>query len=101
MPDSPAVRFAVIGAGALLGGVPTDAATLRKNVTSPGGTTAAGLAVLMGEEGWQPLVDAAIAAARAAPPMNGLVRGRLKGQISQKKRKAARRSTRAAFYLYF
>ncbi len=56
-------RQTVVGAGALLGGVPTDAATLRKNVTSPGGTTAAGLAVLMGEEGWQPLVDAAIAAA--------------------------------------
>lgn len=56
-------RQTVVGAGALLGGVPTDAATLRKNVTSPGGTTAAGLAVLMGEEGWQPLIDAAIAAA--------------------------------------
>lgn len=56
-------RQTVVGAGALLGGVPTDAATLRKNVTSPGGTTAAALAVLMGDQGWQPLIDAAIAAA--------------------------------------
>ncbi len=56
-------RQTIVGAGALLGGVTTDAATLRKNVTSPGGTTAAALAVLMGENGWQPLVDEAIAAA--------------------------------------
>lgn len=56
-------RQTVVGAGALLGGVPTDAATLRKNVTSPGGTTAAALAVLMGDQGWQPLIDEAIAAA--------------------------------------
>lgn len=58
-------RQTIIGAGALLGGVPTDAATLRKNVTSPGGTTAAALGVLMGETGWQPLLDQAIAAATA------------------------------------
>jgi pyrroline-5-carboxylate reductase len=56
-------RQTVVGAGALMGNVPTDAATLRKNVTSPGGTTAAALAVLMGEGGWQPLIDAAVAAA--------------------------------------
>lgn len=56
-------RQTIVGAGALLGSVPTDAATLRKNVTSPGGTTAAALAVLMGDQGWQPLIDEAIAAA--------------------------------------
>ena len=56
-------RQTVVGAGALMGGVPTDAATLRKNVTSPGGTTAAALTVLMGETGWQGLIDEAVAAA--------------------------------------
>ena len=56
-------RQTVVGAGALMGGVLTDAATLRKNVTSPGGTTAAALAVLMGETGWQGLIDEAVAAA--------------------------------------
>ena len=38
-------------------------ATLRKNVTSPGGTTAAALEVLMGDGGLQPLMIRAIAAA--------------------------------------
>ena len=57
-------RQTVVGAGALLGGVPTDAATLRKNVTSPGGTTAAALAVLMDEaRGMKPLMIEAVAAA--------------------------------------
>jgi pyrroline-5-carboxylate reductase len=37
---------------------------LRKNVTSPGGTTAAALEVLMAEDGMQPLFDKAIKAAR-------------------------------------
>jgi pyrroline-5-carboxylate reductase len=36
---------------------------LRQNVTSPGGTTAAALDVLKGEEGLQPLMIRAIAAA--------------------------------------
>ena len=39
------------------------AAQLRTNVTSPGGTTEAALGVLMGGDGWQPLVTKAIAAA--------------------------------------
>jgi pyrroline-5-carboxylate reductase len=43
---------------------PDDASRLRENVTSPGGTTAAALAVLMAEDGMQPLFDAALAAAR-------------------------------------
>jgi pyrroline-5-carboxylate reductase len=35
---------------------------LRQNVTSPGGTTQAALAVLMAADGVQPLFDRAIAA---------------------------------------
>ena len=38
-------------------------ATLRQNVTSPGGTTAAALEVLMGPDGMQPLLIRAVAAA--------------------------------------
>jgi pyrroline-5-carboxylate reductase len=57
-------RETVAGAGELLHQSPDDAARLRQNVTSPGGTTAAALAVLMGEDGMQPLFDEAIAAAR-------------------------------------
>ncbi|MDW9541172.1 pyrroline-5-carboxylate reductase [Sinorhizobium meliloti] len=62
-----AVRLAretVAGAGELLHQSPDDAARLRQNVTSPGGTTAAALAVLMADDGMQPLFDRAIAAAR-------------------------------------
>ena len=40
-----------------------DAATLRQNVTSPGGTTAAALSVLMGRNGFDALLTEAIAAA--------------------------------------
>ncbi|WP_137155795.1 pyrroline-5-carboxylate reductase [Rhizobium sp. FKL33] len=57
-------RATVSGAGELLHQSPGEAAELRKNVTSPGGTTAAALAVLMAEDGLQPLFDAAIKAAR-------------------------------------
>ena len=42
-------RETVAGAGELLHRSTLDAAVLRENVTSPGGTTAAALAVLMGE----------------------------------------------------
>jgi pyrroline-5-carboxylate reductase len=42
---------------------PLDAATLRQNVTSPGGTTAAALGVLMAKDGLDPLMQAAVAAA--------------------------------------
>ena len=41
-------RATVAGSGELLHRSPLDAATLRQNVTSPGGTTAAALDVLMG-----------------------------------------------------
>ena len=57
-------RETVAGAGELLHQLPDDASKLRQNVTSPGGTTAAALAVLMAEDGMQPLFDEAIAAAR-------------------------------------
>jgi len=57
-------RETVTGAGELLHQSPDDAARLRQNVTSPGGTTAAALSVLMAEDGMQPLFDQALAAAR-------------------------------------
>jgi pyrroline-5-carboxylate reductase len=57
-------RETVAGAGELLHQSPDDASRLRQNVTSPGGTTAAALAVLMAENGMQPLFDEAIEAAR-------------------------------------
>ena len=58
-------RETVAGAGELLHRSPLAAASLRENVTSPGGTTAAALAVLMGEDGLAPLMRRAIAAATA------------------------------------
>jgi pyrroline-5-carboxylate reductase len=67
LPADLAMRLAretVAGAGELLHQSPDDASRLRQNVTSPGGTTAAALAVLMAEDGMQPLFDKAIAAAR-------------------------------------
>jgi len=57
-------RETVAGAGELLHQSPDDASRLRENVTSPGGTTAAALGVLMAEDGMQPLFDAALEAAR-------------------------------------
>jgi pyrroline-5-carboxylate reductase len=56
-------RATVSGAGELLNRSPLDAASLRQNVTSPGGTTAAALEVLMAEDGLERLMTAAIAAA--------------------------------------
>lgn len=56
-------RETVAGSGELLHQSDEAAETLRKNVTSPGGTTAEALRVLMADDGWQPLVTAAIAAA--------------------------------------
>ncbi|WP_373235963.1 pyrroline-5-carboxylate reductase [Cohaesibacter celericrescens] len=44
-------RQTIVGAGELLHQSALPAATLRKNVTSPGGTTAAALNVLMAEQG--------------------------------------------------
>lgn len=56
-------RATVAGAGELLHQSELDAATLRKNVTSPKGTTAAALDVLMAADGLQPLLTRAVAAA--------------------------------------
>jgi pyrroline-5-carboxylate reductase len=56
-------RATVAGSGELLHRSPLDAATLRENVTSPGGTTAAALEVLRSPKGLQPLLTEAVAAA--------------------------------------
>ena len=56
-------RETVAGAGELLRHSPLDAATLRENVTSPGGTTAAALEVLMRADGLPALLREAVAAA--------------------------------------
>ncbi|MDO9414782.1 pyrroline-5-carboxylate reductase [Pararhizobium sp.] len=67
LPADLAMRLAretVAGAGELLHQSPDEASKLRQNVTSPGGTTAAALGILMAEDGMQPLFDRAIAAAR-------------------------------------
>ncbi len=56
-------RATVSGAGELLHRSPLDAATLRHNVTSPGGTTAAALEVLMAADGLDEIMERAVAAA--------------------------------------
>ncbi len=58
-------RATAEGAGELMAREPAiSAATLRQNVTSPGGTTAAALAVLQGEAALDALLARAVAAAR-------------------------------------
>ena len=68
LPADIAIRLAratVEGSGELMFKTPeTDAAQLRKNVTSPGGTTAAALDVLMADDGLAPLMTKAIGAAK-------------------------------------
>jgi pyrroline-5-carboxylate reductase len=56
-------RETVAGSGELLHRSGLASATLRQNVTSPGGTTAAALEVLMGPDGMQSLLTRAVAAA--------------------------------------
>ena len=56
-------RATVEGAGELLWQSPETPAQLRINVTSPGGTTAAALAVLMADDGLTKLMTEAVAAA--------------------------------------
>jgi pyrroline-5-carboxylate reductase len=66
LPQELATRLAretVAGSGELLHRSELPAATLRQNVTSPGGTTAAALEVLMGPDGLQSLLTRAVAAA--------------------------------------
>lgn len=58
-------RATIEGSGELMHrSASTPAADLRKNVTSPGGTTAAALDVLMGPDGLAPLMQRAVAAAK-------------------------------------
>ena len=56
-------RETVAGSGELLHRSDLSSATLRQNVTSPGGTTAAALDVLMGSDGLEKLMTRAVAAA--------------------------------------
>ncbi|KAB2886552.1 MAG: pyrroline-5-carboxylate reductase [Pseudorhodoplanes sp.] len=66
LPSDLAVRLArvtVEGAGELMHRSPLDPATLRKNVTSPAGTTAAALEVLMAPGALDELMTQAVAAA--------------------------------------
>jgi pyrroline-5-carboxylate reductase len=58
-------RATVIGAAALMAGGQDAPAELRRQVTSPGGTTEAALKILMGEDGLAPLLEQAVAAAVA------------------------------------
>jgi pyrroline-5-carboxylate reductase len=67
LPEDLAMRLAratVSGAGELMHRSSDDAGTLRKNVTSPNGTTAAALSVLMEDGAMQALFDRAVAAAK-------------------------------------
>jgi pyrroline-5-carboxylate reductase len=57
-------RATLSGAGALLDADPRSPAGLRKDVTSPGGTTEAALAVLMKDDALAKLVAEAVSAAR-------------------------------------
>jgi len=66
LPEALATKLAretVAGSGELLHRSDLASATLRQNVTSPGGTTAAALEVLMGKDGMQSLLIRAVAAA--------------------------------------
>jgi pyrroline-5-carboxylate reductase len=66
LPPALATRLAqetVAGSGELLYRSNLDATTLRENVTSPGGTTAAALEVLMGPNGFEQILTRAIDAA--------------------------------------
>ena len=56
-------RVTVSGAGELMRQSGIEAGTLRENVTSPNGTTFAALQVLMADDGLQPLMEKAVAAA--------------------------------------
>lgn len=66
-------RATVTGAGALAAQSPDPASTLRENVTSPGGTTAAALEILMRDRGGlgELMRDAVTAAARRSRELAG------------------------------
>lgn len=57
-------RQTIVGAGALLEASEDSAAELRRKVTSPKGTTAAALDVLMAEDGLAPVIRRAVSAAK-------------------------------------
>lgn len=66
LPEGLAIQLAratVAGAGELMRQSGTDAGQLRKNVTSPGGTTQAALEILMSSDGIAPTMDKAVVAA--------------------------------------
>jgi pyrroline-5-carboxylate reductase len=68
LPEALATKLAretVAGSGELLHRSDLPSSKLRQNVTSPGGTTAAALEVLMGKDGLQQLMIRAVAAATA------------------------------------
>ena len=56
-------RATMAGAAALMDASGEEPAELRRQVTSPNGTTEAALKVLMGEDGLGPLMRKAVAAA--------------------------------------
>ena len=67
LPEDLATRMAmqtVRGAGAYAAGAADSPGSLREQVTSPGGTTAAALGVLMGDNSLQQLMTEAVTAAR-------------------------------------
>ena len=72
-------RQTVIGAAALMEADPAPASVLRQNVTSPKGTTAAALAVLMAPDGLEALMDRAVLAAAGAV-------GRARARVSHGRR---------------
>ncbi|WP_169570147.1 pyrroline-5-carboxylate reductase [Sneathiella limimaris] len=66
LPEDLALKLAkqtVLGAGELASQSDLCVGTLRENVTSPNGTTAAGLEVLMAEDGLKPLMERTVRAA--------------------------------------
>lgn len=68
LPDALAWQLArqtVIGGGAMLERLDQSASELRENVTSPNGTTAAALEVLMGADGFTDVLTRGVAAATA------------------------------------
>jgi pyrroline-5-carboxylate reductase len=56
-------RATVAGSAALAASSEQTVEALRQQVTSPGGTTEAALEVLMAQDGMQPLLERAVAAA--------------------------------------
>ena len=75
LPEALAAKLAretVSGAGEMLHRSQAAASTLRQNVTSPGGTTAAALEILMAADGLDPLMHKAVeAAARRSRELAG------------------------------